>query len=208
MDLYAQFAQLRTPGYRRSVIIRRIVAVVLVIAAALHVIVGVSRDDPAVVVFAREVAPGTTLTGEDVALRRLPADAVPQGALSDLALAEGQLLAAAASAGEVVTSTRLVGPDLTATLIAEEPPGEEFSLVPVPVAESDIIPLLHHGARVDVIAQGPRTVATGGRVVTSGEKGTVLVLFRQSQAEAVAAASLDGPLTLLLSRHIQPPSIP
>ena len=105
MDLHAQFAQLRTPGYRRSVIIRRIVTVVLVIAAALHVIVGVSRNDPAVVVFVREVAPGTTLTGEDVALRRLPADAVPQGALSDLALAEGQLLAAAASAGEVVTST-------------------------------------------------------------------------------------------------------
>lgn len=208
MDLHTRIAQLRTPGYRRSVIIRRIVAAVLVGVAALQIIVGASRDDPAVVVFARDVAPGTALSADDVHLRRLPEEVIPQGALSDLTLAEGQLLAAAASAGEVVTSTRLVGPDLSAALVAEEPPGEDFSMVPVPVAESDIIPLLHHGARVDVIGQGPRTVAKGGRVVTSGEKGTVLVLFRQSQAEAVAAASLDGPLTLLLSDRSQRPNIP
>lgn len=199
MDVSKHFDQLRTPGYRRSVAIRRAVAAVLVIVAAAQLLLGAAREDPAVLVFAREVAPGVALTTDDVELRRLPLTVVPEGALRDAALVDGQLLAAAAAPGEVVTTTRLVGPDLAAALVADEPEGEPFSMVPVPVAEADVIPLLTHGARVDVVGQGPRTVATGGRVVTAGEKGTVLVLLRQSDAEEVAASSLSEPLTLLLS---------
>lgn len=208
MDFAERFAHLRTPGYRRSVVIRRAVAIALVAIAAAQLLFGAAREDPAVLVFARDVAPGAALTADDVELRRLPADAVPAGALRDADLVDGQLLAAAAASGEVVTSTRLVGPDLAAALVADEPEGEAFSMVPVPVAEADVIPLLTHGARVDVVGQGPRTVATGGRVVTTGEEGTVLVLLRQSDAEEVAASSLSEPLTLVLSARTHAFNIP
>lgn len=200
--------QLSTPGHRRSVLIRRAVAGALVAAAVLNLVLAAGRADPPVLAFARDVAPGTTLTEADVELRRLPAEALPDGALTDPALAAGQLLAAAAARGEVVTAARLVGPDLAAALTANAPPGEPFSMVPVPLAEPDIMPMLHHGAQVDVVGQGPRTVAAGGKVVTVGEEGTVLVLLRQSEASAVAAASLGEPLTLVLSGPATGPTIP
>lgn len=200
--------QLRTPGHRRSVILRRALALALLAAALGSALINAAHADPYVVTFAREVAPGTTLSADDLELRRFPPDMVPENALRETALAEGQLLAAAAASGEVVTTTRLVGPDLSAALLADAPPGEPFSMVPVPLAEPDIIPLMHHGAQVDVVGQGPRVVAAGGRVVTTGDEGTVLVLLRQSEASAVAAASLGEPLTLVLSGAAPPPTIP
>lgn len=201
-------ASLRTPGYRRAVLIRRAAAVILVAAALTHVLIDASRSDPPILTFARDVAPGAVLTSDDLELRRLPGEAVPDGALDDAALAEGQLLAAAASRGEVVTATRLVGPDLAAALTADAPPEESFSMVPVPLAEPDILPLLHHGAVVDVVGQGPRVVAAGGRVVTSGDGDAVLVLLREGEAAAVAAASLSEPLTLVLSNRPRAFTIP
>ena len=208
MDLSARLNNLRSPGYRRSVIIRRAVAVFLVVAAVLHVLIDASRSDPPALTFARDVAPGTVLTSDDLELRRLPAESVPDNALDDAALAEGQLLAAAASRGEVVTATRLVGPDLAGLLTQDMPDGEEFSMVPVPLAEPDILPMLHHGTVVDVVSQGPRVVAENGIVVTSGEGDAVLVLLRQGEAAAVAAASLSEPLTLVLSNRQRQFNIP
>ena len=119
MQISARMEQLRTPGYRRSVLIRRAAAVILVVAAVAQVLVDASRSDPPTLTFARDIAPGTVLTAEDVEMRRLPAEAVPDTALGEVALAEGQMLAAAAARGEVVTSARLVGPDLAALLTAD-----------------------------------------------------------------------------------------
>ena len=201
MDISARLSSLRTPGYRRSVFLRRAAAIVLVTAAIAHVLIDASRSDPPILTFARDVAPGSVLTADDLELRRLPAESVPDNALHEVGLAEGQLLAAAAARGEVVTNTRLVGPDLAGLLTRDEPDGETFSMVPVPLAEPDVLPLLHHGAVVDVVGQGPRVVAAGGRVVTSGEGDAVLVLLRQDEAAAVAAASLSEPLTLVLSNR-------
>ena len=103
MQISARMEQLRTPGYRRSVLIRRAAAVILVVAAVAQVLVDASRSDPPTLTFARDIAPGTVLTAEDVEMRRLPAEAVPDTALGEVALAEGQMLAAAAARGEVVT---------------------------------------------------------------------------------------------------------
>lgn len=212
MDLSARLrtlaSQLTTPGYRRTVLARRALALALIAAAAAHTTISMTRSDPQVVAFARDVTPGATLTRDDLVLRRLPEEALPENAIRDPGLAEGQILAAAASTGEVVTSTRLVGPDLAAALTADAAQGESFSMVPVPLAEPDILPLLHHGASVDVVGQGPRVVAVGGKVVTTGEEGTVLVLLKQADASAVAAASLAEPLTLVLSSGTPPPTIP
>ena len=157
-------------------------------------------NDPLTTTFSRSVDAGAVLTEADVTTIRLPPEIVPEGALSDPALAIGQILAAGAAQGEVVTSTRLVGPDLVAQLVDGEPDGDPFTMVPLPLAEPDILPMLSHGARVDVVAEGPAVIATGGRIVTVSDNGTVLVLLRQQEAATVAAASLAQPLTVVLKR--------
>lgn len=190
---------LARPGHRRSTAIRRALAAGLVLAAFGSLLVDATRSDPTVTTFARDLPAGALLATEDLAQTRLPDAVTPANAVADPSLAAGQILAAGAAAGEVVTTTRLVGPDLVSGLVVGEPPGEEFTMVPLALAEKDILPMLHHGARVDVVGQGPAVIAQGGRIVTVGEEGAVLVLLRRPQAAAVAAASLTDPLTVVLS---------
>lgn len=190
---------LSSPGHHRATAIRRALAFALIVAAGASLLFDVRGTDPLVTTFARPVAAGAVVSADDLTQRRLPAEIIPPEAVPGPDAAEGQILAAAASTGEVVTTTRLVGPDLVTQLIAEEPPGEDFTMVPLPLAQPDIVPMLHHGTRVDVVAQGPAVIATGGRIVTVGEEGTVLVLLRRTQAAAVAAVSLTDPLTVVLS---------
>ena len=195
---------LREPGYRRSVLLRRAAAAALLAAAALNAAANRAAD-PLVVTFAQPADAGQVLQDADVELRRLPQEAIPDNALREVDAAAGHIVAAAASRGEVVTTTRLVGPDLARELV---PAGaaETYSMVPVALAEPDIIPMLHHGATVDVVtvsADGthPETIAAGGRVALTGadgSEGTVMLLLKDSQAAAVAAASLSTPLTVLL----------
>ncbi|WJY67627.1 SAF domain-containing protein [Corynebacterium auris] len=190
-----------TPSHRRSVLVRRAAALILVAAAALSA--AASRaGEPAVLVFARDVAAGTVLESGDVEVRRMPPGAVPAGALTDPGEAENKTLAAAAAAGEVVTATRLVGPELSRSLA----PDGDYTMVPVVLAEPEIIPLLHHGAHVRVITLAaetgaPVTVAAGARVVVAAketDEPSVLLLLRADEAAAVAAASLAAPLTVVL----------
>lgn len=199
VQLVERFHALTLPGHHRSTLMRRACAGMLIVAAGISLLVDVAGSDPQVTTFARDVNAGVKLTEDDLTQTRVPADIVPESAVTSPELAVGQIVAAGASAGEVITTTRLVGPDLVSELVAEEPEGEPFTMVPLPLAEPDILPMLHHGARVDVVGQGPAVIAEGGRIITVGEEGTILVLLRQSQAAAVAAASLHDPLTVVLS---------
>lgn len=195
----ARLRALSRPGHHRSAALRRALAAVLVLAAAASALLSASRADPAVLTFARDVPAGTLLTAEDLTLTQLPVSVTPANALRDTEAAVGQLLAAGAAAGEVVTTTRLVGPDLVSSLVEAEPAGEAFTMVPLALAEPDILPMLHHGARVDVVGQGPAVIAKGGRIVTVGAEGAVVVLLRETEAATVAAASLTDPLTVVIS---------
>lgn len=194
---------LREPGYRRAVVLRRAAAATLLAAAALHALAG-RASDPLVATFASPASAGDVLDEVDVELRRVPESAVPENAVRDPAEAVSQIVASPASAGEVITTTRLVGPDLARELVGDDA-AEPYGMVPVALAEPDIIPMLRHGATVSVVttaADGaqPATIATGGRVVLTGaEEGTVMLLLPNSQAAAVAAASLSSPLTVVLS---------
>ena len=190
---------LRMPGYHRTVTVRRTIAVVLLLVAGASILFDARSADPPAVVFARDVEAGTVLTTADVELRRLPPSVVPANALGSTDLAVGQVLAAGASANEVVTNTRLVGPDLKASLIESDDDPHDFTMVPVTLAEPELIPMLHHGAGVDVVAPGQRVIARGGRVVTTNEEGSILVLLRSVDAANVAAASLTDPLTVVLT---------
>nr|VDG62732.1 flagellar basal body P-ring biosynthesis protein FlgA [Streptococcus thermophilus] len=197
------------PGYRRALALRRLTAALLLLAALLTAVTGRAANDPAVLVFTREVSPGEPLSAGDVELQRLPEAIVPESALNQATEVEGQIVASTASAGEVVTATRLLGPDLVSALV----PGDraDYTMVPVKLAEPDIIPMLHHGDRVSVVTidqagqeGAARTIATNGLVLLAGgaddsPAGSVLLLLLHQDAEAVAAASLSSPLAVVLT---------
>lgn len=185
--------------------LRRGAAAALVLFAAMSALLSQSQSDPRVVVFARDVQPGDVLDAADIELRALPEEVAPSSSLATVDEAEGQVVASHASTGEVVTSTRLIGPDLTRALVGEA--AEDFTMVPVKLAEPDIIPMLHHGDRVSVVTAGdgvPRTVAESGTVVLAGSpeddrSSGVLLLLRHGDAAAVAAASLSSPLAVVIT---------
>src|SRR5699024_4822448 len=74
---------LTVPGYARAQFIRRDIGVILVLAAAVVALSGM-RENPEVLVFARDVDAGQELTAEDTHLVRVPHDVIPdEGALHD-----------------------------------------------------------------------------------------------------------------------------
>lgn len=204
---------LRTPGHRRSMLVRRLLALALLGAAALSILSSRSQQ-PETIVFARDVAAGSLLRPGDLALRRLPRAAVPESALhDDPADYEGRVVVAAAAQGEVLTPSRVLGEELVADLLPSPPggAGARAHLVPVKLAEPDIIPHLHHGDEVDVVTAAPvegagqaTVVAPGGRIATTGtgegreKSSTVVLVLPESLAVAVAAASLNQPLTVVI----------
>ena len=196
---------LRTPGYRRAVVLRRSAAAVLVACAAVSALLSRADADPGVVVFARDVAPGDVVEADDLDVRPLPEEFVPPSAVETVDTAAGQIVASHASAGEVVTATRLIGPDLVGALVGDN--ASKFTMVPVKLADPDVIPMLHHGDRVSVVTAGdgqPRTVADSGIVVAAGsteeeDSSGVLLLLAHDDASEVAAASLTSPLAVVVN---------
>jgi len=202
--------------------VRRAIAVALLIAALASAL-SAAKELPRVPVFSRDLPAGAELALADVDLARLPSSSIPDSAVA--AKPEeltGRVITAAAGKGEVITDARLLGEELVSSLVG----GSEDAaarMIPVKLAEPDIIPHLHHGDTVDVVtavdaASSPsdvgegeaptaptaRVIATGGRVVsTSSAEGeasssTVLLALPHDHANDVAAASLSQPLTVVI----------
>ncbi|MDO5033038.1 SAF domain-containing protein [Corynebacterium sp.] len=211
---------LTVPGHRRNVLIRRVLAAVLVIAAALSALTS-ARDHPTALVAAREIPAGHELQAEDITTARVPTEMLPSASLgSDPAEAVGRVSVAAIGKGEILSSSRVLSTELVADLVG----GGESHMIPVKLAEPDILPHLHHGDTVNVIAgngeptmaMGSRpdaenptppshtTIASGARVVAVGapeeeaRPDTVLLALAADSAEIVAAASLSQPLTVVI----------
>ena len=204
---------LRTPGHRRGVLVRRAIAVALLIAALASAL-SAAKELPRVPVFSRDLPAGAELALADVDLARIPASSIPDSALTEKPEElSGRVITAAANKGEVITDARLLGEDLVSSLVGGTG-AEAGRMIPVKLAEPDIIPHLHHGDTVDVVtaveagaaAATPtaRVIASGGRVVsTSSPEGeasssTVLLALPQDHANDVAAASLSQPLTVVI----------
>ena len=204
---------LRTPGHRRGVVVRRAIAVALLIAALASAL-SAAKELPRVPVFSRDLPAGAELGLADVDLARLPASSIPDSTLTEKPEElSGRVITAAANKGEVITGARLLGEDLVSSLVGGTG-AEAGRMIPVKLAEPDIIPHLHHGDTVDVVtaveagaaAATPtaRVIASGGRVVsTSSPEGeasssTVLLALPQDHANDVAAASLSQPLTVVI----------
>ncbi|MGX4761852.1 SAF domain-containing protein [Corynebacterium minutissimum] len=206
---------LRTPGHRRSVLLRRVLASILLVAAGLSAVAS-AREQPRAVVMAREVSAGEKLTRDDVSLVRVPSSLIPASAVgSNPDDVVGRVLLASASPGEILTTPRLLSSDLIADFGMED-----GHLIPLTLAEPEIASNLHHGDTVNIVggsstgeaetldvdfsAVHGSTIASGARVISvgttdHGARGrTLLVALPAEAAEAVAAASLAQPLTVVI----------
>jgi pilus assembly protein CpaB len=198
---------LRGPGWRRVALARRVAAAVLASTALVLALAPASSGGGVpVVLAARDLGSGSTVTAADLRLATWPADLVPAGALSAAEAAEGRVLAGAARAGEPVTDVRLAGPELAARLTG----WPDSAAVPLRLADPDVAALLRPGRRVDVVVAGPEA---GGvvlaadvavlAVLVSGDRPAgagplVLVAMPRALATRVAAASLADQVAVTL----------
>src|SRR5439155_18145002 len=100
---------------------RRALAVGLLLAAAVvwlrgpdagGVAAATSRPGVSVLIAARDLAAGTTLTAADLRAATIPSDLVAAGAVRPGARLAGRVIAGAVRRGEAITDARLVGPGL------------------------------------------------------------------------------------------------
>lgn len=204
---------IRGGGWSRPVILRRVLAAILVLLAAAVAL----RPQPGtatVLVAARDLVPGATLTAADVRAQSLPPGLVPDGAATDPSDVEGKVLAGAARRGEPITDVRLLGTELSHLLA----PDASSATVPIRLSDPDVAELLAPGSTVDVVSVAER----GGQPTVLADRATVLavlddrggggmgqstrrqqgrlvvVLLPRNAATQVAAASLSQSLTVTL----------
>jgi Flp pilus assembly protein CpaB len=192
---------LRTRGWARTVTIRRIVAAALVTVAVFLALRPNPAEEAAMLVADRDLAPGTALSTSDVRIVWAPPSLIPRGAFTDPVAATGQVLAGAASAGEPITSARLLGSEntrLTSGLA-------DASAVPIRLADSGVAELLVPGSKVDIVGPDQSVLAAAATVVTvrpesgSADRGRLIVVALPSDvAPRVAAASLAREVTVTL----------
>ena len=143
-----------------------------------------------VVVAARDLARGVTLTEDALEIRELPPEFLPPGGLREEAQAAGRVLVGALAEGEAVTQTRLAAPR-TGPVAALVPPGLRAFVVATAIPPEALRP----GDRVDVLATigGGRphteTVATGLEV---------LAVLSSGQTDALSGAASDAPRLVVL----------
>jgi pilus assembly protein CpaB len=198
-------------GWPRRFAVRRLLAALLVLAAAvLAVAPARSPDEPTVpmLVAARALAPGTTLRAADVRVVAAPEPLRPAAALHDVADVRGRVLAGAATEGEPITTARLVGAE-NSRLSTGAP---DAVAVPVRLTDPAVAALLSPGTRVDVVTSAadgePSVLATAARVITvradepgrgAGQDRLVVIALPSKEARKVASAALGQPVAVTLS---------
>ncbi|GAA4942440.1 Flp pilus assembly protein CpaB [Actinomycetospora succinea] len=200
------------------VALRRAAAGLLVVlAVAFLAAPGVAPAGTPVLVAARDLAPGVALGPADVAVRSLPPDLVPAGALGEPAVVAGRQVVGGVRAGEALTDVRLLGP-VAAVAAAGVP---DAAGVPVRLADAGVAALLTPGTRVDLVAAGvtpgasptdaeadvaPAVLAPGAVVLavlppaqrTAGAAPVVVVALPAALAARVATVSLREEVTVTL----------
>jgi pilus assembly protein CpaB len=158
--------------------------------AALAALVGLAalRAEPVgvdVVVVTADLPAGQVLVLGDLTVRRLPPATVPSQSLGNPVQALGRTLAGPVTAGEPLTSARLL---TTAAL-----PAGELAL-PVRPSDPQIASLLAPGSRADVLAAAGTAPARGlllagdVQVLDTEPDGSVVLALSAAQALAVSAA--------------------
>jgi Flp pilus assembly protein CpaB len=173
---------------RRAVLARRrplaALCACVAVLAAVHAARPAQPRTVAVAVAARDLPSGTVLGHGDLEVRRLPADVAPVGSSPD---AVGRTLAGPVRRGEAVTDVRLVAPSLVAAY-----PGRV--VLPVRIADPDVVALLRVGDTVDLVAADPRR-GTATYVATG-----VPVLALPAAADHGSGATLGGRLVVVAAQ--------
>ncbi|WPF66781.1 MULTISPECIES: SAF domain-containing protein [unclassified Corynebacterium] len=181
---------LRTPGWRRTALLRRSAAACLFLLA---LVLALKPQGTPALFFRAEVGTGQEIAAEHVEIRRVPAAVLPATALRDAEEALGKVLIAPAVPGEPVTPSRLLTPTSLAGKVA----------VPVPLSAPEI---MHHGDVVSVVARGendlPDVIAEQATVLLppGPDNPTVLLSLPEKDAARVASAALSTPLTVFFTR--------
>lgn len=153
--LWQRWDELRqAAAFSRAVLLRRVAAAALVAFAAVVALYPQQDHSPGevVVVAAQDLSAGTVVEASQLTLRRLPAEAIPDGTAKATAAVLGRTLAAPVRRGEALTDVRLTGSDLVRSIAADP----EMVSVPLRLADPDVATLLHAGATVDVVTVGPQ----------------------------------------------------
>lgn len=187
---------------------RRPLAAALVFLAVLAGLGAVRPDTTtrAAVVARHDLPSGTVLTADDLAVRSLPPEAIPDHTPATADARVGDRLAGPVRAGEALTDRRVLDPrDLSGW-------GEgDGVLTTVRVADAAGLQAVRAGDTVDLVAVDPhgeiepRVVAAGAEVAARPsadrdrpEAGGVLVVVTDPEtAVGLAAAALSTPLAVL-----------
>ncbi|MYR06464.1 flagellar biosynthesis protein FlgA [Gordonia sp. SID5947] len=201
------------PGWARSVMIRRSAAVLLVLAAVVLTLFGHrGAEMRAVVVAARDLAPGQTIMATDLTVREVPGGLIPKGTLRLSADGVGRTAVGPIGEGEIITDSRLLSPRLPTQLVGDK----DARLVPVRLSDESVATLLRTGDVVDVLrasaddadaavlARAAVVALTSdeqvGGVLSGGPRAgrPVLLAMDERAAHRVAAAALDAPITVVV----------
>lgn len=154
-----------------------------------------------VVVAAHALAAGRRLTPSDIEVAHWPARSRAGADARRVGAVVGRRLITAIGAGEAISSTRLLGRDLSTGLAAGE------VAVPVTVADTHAVDLLHPGDRVELYAIAraadvfdPSAAATGTATMVVGTDLRVLAVLPAGDAggaELVVAAPRATALRLI-----------
>jgi Flp pilus assembly protein CpaB len=190
---------------------RRKLAVLAAVGAVLTGVTAAAPDGPPTITVVRATTRldgGTTLSDSGVAVVRLPATAVPEDALTDVAAVVGRTLLGPVAKGSVLTELDLLTPKATRA-------GQVVA--PLRLADPGVAALLRSGDRVDVLAAAPEgaeatVIARRVQVLTvpapvaesglgpggSEEDALLLVEVDAATATRLAQAAVSAELSVVL----------
>lgn len=215
--------QLRTPGIRRSRALRRLAAIACLLLAGVLALGARFHESEKLVTYAREVQPGHRLVAEDLTLTAIDPATAPSQGVTDAQELVGKIALTRRTPGLLASEDDVLDPALTARAVHEpaaQPGAERSTMVPLTLAEAQLIEVLRPGDSVSVVSARddstePQVIATDATVVFAGgmqEKaaqrspGVVLLLLPEESANAVASASLSLPLTVVFTGERAAPS--
>jgi len=129
-------------------------------------------DEVPVVIAARNVAPGTVLTNEDLRVKHWPASLIPPGAHSEVEEVLRRSVRVPLVAGEPVLEAKLSGKDSGPGLAALVPPGMRAFTIRTPHVAAGVGGFIQPGNRVDVLLT---TRSSGSNDPTGGGATTTLL---------------------------------
>ncbi|WP_169836022.1 SAF domain-containing protein [Corynebacterium aquilae] len=161
---------------------------------------------------AHDIIAGHKITAADLTTRTQPAGLAPEGHLDKDAIV-GKIAAHGLTTGDTFSPLNVLGEDLTNTFVTINTindRSEPGNMVPLPLADPALAPLLQHGDVVSVVVADentsePRVISAGGTIIsttesTAGKNATaVLIALPESDARKVAAISMYTPVAVVVT---------